>query len=41
VLTVSKFGGGAEHHQVPAPFRIRDAAGRPALDFGIVVLRLG
>ena len=31
--------GRKQHHQVPAPFRIRDAAGRPALDFGTVVLR--
>ena len=28
------------YHEIPAPFRTRDAAGRTALDFGAVVLRL-
>ena len=31
--------GRKQHHQVPAPFRTRDATGKTALDFGAVVLR--
>ena len=31
--------GRKQFHEVPAPFRTRDAAGRLALDFGAVLLR--
>ena len=32
--------GRKQFHEIPAPFRTRDAAGRTVLDFGAVVLRL-
>ncbi len=31
--------GRKQFHEVPAPFRSRDAAGRPVLDFGTVLIR--
>ena len=33
--------GRKQFHEVPAPFRTRDAADRVALDFGAVLLRFG
>lgn len=33
--------GRKQYHEVPALFRARDAAGKPVLDFGAVVLRFG
>jgi predicted transcriptional regulator len=41
-LVPSPDGDGRKQcHEVPAAFRTRDAAGRAALDFGTVVLRIG
>ncbi len=31
--------GRKQFHEVPAPFRVRDASGRKALDFGTVMIR--
>ena len=33
--------GRKQYHDIPALFRSRDAAGKPILDFGVVVLRFG
>ncbi|MBE2215876.1 MAG: helix-turn-helix transcriptional regulator [Opitutaceae bacterium] len=41
LVSVPGADGRCQFHELPALFRARDGAGRPVLDFGAVVLRLG